>query len=601
MPDWSYRTVLRPALLAFGAERARLLATRTLRILSRAPFGRPAIDFLGHMRADPRLRTPFGDTFLPGPVVLGALVDPAGEAAGALERFGVGLIEVGPVALHGNDAKRQWRVDVQSRTVDDLSSGATVGVDEVKRNLAGARVNVPVCVHIAETDPNAVREIVAQLQEHVAFFAVDDPEIIEAIGGARPILLSGDVDTIPSGAHGLWLRGTPSAEHVQGLRVRHPHALIIAGGVTEPADARRLLDAGANAVAVDAGLVCSGPGLVKRCNEALLSTLPPPAPAEPFSLDAARRAWFWALLLGLAMLAGGVLAIAIASTRIVLPYDEQMSGMTRAQIDAVNARILPFMAHDRVSLAGTMISLGIFYAALAWFGIRRGEHWAHVTVIVSASVGFFSFFFFLGFGYFDPFHAFVTAILAQFTLLCMATPLSLRQAPVAEWHESPAWRRGQWGQLLFILIGVGLTGAGLVISFIGCTSVFVQTDLEFLRTTAEPLRRAFRHLIPLIAHDRASLGGMLLANGITVWLGAQWGFRAGACWLWTALAWGGNIAFAAATIVHIVVGYGALLHLAPAFIGWAAWNAGLALTRGWLHGTATSLAPEGRKRHDLDS
>jgi dihydroorotate dehydrogenase len=304
------------------------------------------------------------------------------------------------------------------------------------------------------------------------------------------------------------------------------------------------------------------------------------------------------------MIAGGLLATVIASTRVVLPYDESLCGMTRGQLASLNPRLLPFMAHDRVSLAGAMLSIGIFYAALGWFGVRRGAHWAHVTVLASSIVGFFTFFSFLGFGYFDPFHAFVTAILLQFTLLCMVLPRSAAPPPMPEWRESAAWRRGLWGQLLFILIGVGLTGAGVVITLIACTSVFVETDLAYMRTTAAQLRLSYERLVPLVAHDRASLGGMLIANGLTVWLSAQWGFRAGARWLWTAFAWGGNVAFAAATAVHFVVGYGSLLHLLPAFLGWGAWNVALALSRGWLVGdgsyeayrTLEPAGPAGRSR-----
>jgi hypothetical protein len=249
---------------------------------------------------------------------------------------------------------------------------------------------------------------------------------------------------------------------------------------------------------------------------------------------------------------------------------------------SINPRLLPFMAHDRLSLAGTMLSIGILYGALAWFGVRRGEHWARAAVLASSTIGFLTFFFFLGFEYFDPFHAFVTAILTQFTILCVALPPSPRQHPAPEWREGAAWRRGQWGQLLFVLIGAGLTGAGMVISYIGCTSVFVDTDLAYMRTTAAELRVSFERLVPLVAHDRATLGGMLIANGIVVWLAAQWGMRAGARWLWIALAWSGNTAFAIAVAVHLVVGYESLLHLAPAFLGWAAWNTALLLTRRWL-------------------
>lgn len=612
MPDWSYRTVLRPVMLLMGPERARRTAVATLRTVARLPLGSRAIDFLGHMRADPRLQASLGTTSLAGPMALGALIDPSGEAIGALERFGAGLVEVGPVALEANAITPRWQVDLRGRTISDSSGGIVAGVEEVARNLSRARPAVPVCVRIAETDPDSVRKITSRLREHASLFAIEAHDLesaqrmFAAAGGVRPVLLSVAADAsdlaslidtaMAMGADGVWLRGAAASvlPRVRALRSAFPAALIVAGGVTEPDDARRLLDAGANMAAVDAGLVCSGPGLLKRCNEALLSARPDAPAPERFSLDAARSAWFWALMLGIAMFAGGILAIAIASTRIVLPYDERLAGLTRSHIHELNPRLLGFMAHDRVSLAGTMISVGIFYAALAWFAIRRGEHWAHVTVIVSAMIGFFSFFFFLGFGYFDPFHAFVTAILTQFTLLCLVLPRSARQVPVPEWRESAAWRRGQWGQLLFIVMV--LTGAGAVISIIGCTSVFVETDLEFLRTTPQRLRSSFEHLIPLVAHDRASLGGMLIANGVTVWLSAQWGFRAGARWLWLAMAWGGNIAFAAATIVHFVVGYGAILHLTPAILGWVTWNAGLALTREWMCGgeaqTLRAAAPD---------
>jgi hypothetical protein len=32
----------------------------------------------------------------------------------------------------------------------------------------------------------------------------------------------------------------------------------------------------------------------------------------------------------------------------------------------------------------------------------------------------------------------------------------------------------------------------------------------------------------------------------------------------------------------MVVGYGEVTHLAPAFLGWAMWNVALRLTKGWM-------------------
>jgi hypothetical protein len=194
-----------------------------------------------------------------------------------------------------------------------------------------------------------------------------------------------------------------------------PDATIVAGGgLHEPQDALRLLDAGADLVAIESGLVLSGPGLPKRANDAVRFARTEDAPSVE---RAPAMSWFWTLLMGLGMLLGSVLALVIAATRVVLPYDEQFVGLSRAELHAINERLLPFMTHDRVTLAGTMVTIGVLYTGLSWFGVRRGQHWAQVAVLSSAAAGFASFCLFLGVGYFDPFHAFVTAVLFQFLLM----------------------------------------------------------------------------------------------------------------------------------------------------------------------------------------
>ena len=166
-----------------------------------------------------------------------------------------------------------------------------------------------------------------------------------------------------------------------------------------------------------------------------------------------------ALLMGLGMLFGSLLALAIALTRVALPYDEQFVGLSRAELVAINDRLLPFMAHDRVTLAGTMVTLGVLYTGLSLFGIRAGLGWARVAVLASAAAGFASFFLFLGFGYFDPFHAFVTAVLFQFVLLGLMGRLGTPAPPRPDLREDRAWRLSQWGQLVFVVHGVALVSA----------------------------------------------------------------------------------------------------------------------------------------------
>jgi hypothetical protein len=237
------------------------------------------------------------------------------------------------------------------------------------------------------------------------------------------------------------------------------------------------------------------------------------------------------------------------------------------------------MQHDRMTLAGTMLAVGILYVVLSAFGSRSGMHWAHMAIVASAFVGFASFFLFLGFGYFDPFHAFVTAVLLQLLLLAVHSDLSAETHAVApELTNDRAWRRNQWGQLLFIVHAAALIAAGVVISMYGITTVFVAEDLEFMQTTAEHLTSAHPQLVPLVAHDRATFGGMLLACGVCVLLSSLWGFRRGNFWLWWALMTGGGAAYVATVAVHWHVGYMSLKHLLPAYGGLAMLLVGGALS-----------------------
>src|SRR5438132_9067474 len=101
MPDWFYRTVSRPILFRCPAVTARDFALGLMGRLARLPFGPAVIDFLGHMRADPRLRRSLGGVQFPTAVGLGPGLDAAAVALPALARFGFGFLELGPVTVAG--------------------------------------------------------------------------------------------------------------------------------------------------------------------------------------------------------------------------------------------------------------------------------------------------------------------------------------------------------------------------------------------------------------------------------------------------------------------------------------------------------------------
>lgn len=608
MPDWTYQTLFKSPLAKLGFDRGTALALGAMGRLASIPGGKKLIQWMGHMHPDPRLARELKGIHFTAPVGLGCGIDSQMLASRAFAEFGVGYLEVGPLVDDRCGESAPTEVDFAAETITYPSPAKFLSVAEAVRKLeSSGPLPLPIFARLDVTSPDSALEMIHQIQQYVDGYLVPVKVIprlialLHQVGShekfpilATPILATINVSEwqhVDSRAQFLALL---TSNEVAGISVTHGSLrygkgafseslqvvaeiraeigngpiLIGAVGVHAPADALDYIEAGADLVQVDSGLVFAGPGLPKRINQALLflghseelrdtATCPPP-----------QQAWFWSFLMGLGMVVGGMLALGIALTRIVMPYDESLVGMLRGDFVRINERLLPFMQHDRVTLAGTMLAIGILYIALAVFGIRRGAHWAYIALVVSAATGFFSFFTFLGFGYFDPFHAFVSVVLLQFLLLTtILDQPTHRSVELPDLWNDWRWRRHQWGQLVFVIHGAALIVAGLVICQIGMTSVFVPEDLEFLRCSERVLREANPMLVPLVAHDRASFGGMLVACGIVTLLAALWSFGHGERWLWWTLLLAGSVAYLSTLGVHWVVGYKSLKHLVPAYAG----------------------------------
>ena len=177
---------------------------------------------------------------------------------------------------------------------------------------------------------------------------------------------------------------------------------------------------------------------------------------------------------------------------------------------------------------------------------------------------------FLGFGYFEPFHAFVSTALLQLLVLGWHAPLPPRRDAIAvPLTEDWRWRLAQWGQLLLVCESIAVLVGGLVISIVGSTHVFVAEDLEYMQTCTADIAAANPRLLALVAHDRATFGGMLISCGLVTLLTTLWGFGAGRSWLFTTLLYSGVVAYVCTIVVHFLVGYIDFFHLAPAYAGLA--------------------------------
>lgn len=451
--------------------------------------------------------------------------------------------------------------------------GGTRPPAEAARVVAGLRCPAPVAVRVgvaaAERALRVLPALGAGLIEIGPVGPADEP-LLRAVLARRPP----GVPVVLRPAEGYDPAGlAPLVDLVAvdgvGVAVDGPDAALLR------------LDAGADLVAVTAAdLIAHGPGLPARITEAVVAR-GHPAPRDTWRANPRSwPAWAWAALVAAGMICGGLGAAAITLGPVLLWYDTGYLGDGVADLHRINARLVGFLEHDRITLAGTMVSLGVLYAALA-NGIRLGWDWARTALLVSGLVGFPTLFYFLAFGFVEPLHAALTVILLPMFVAAVwrRPPRRWRIAPDG---PEPLRRRALVGQFLLVVVGVGVAGAGVVISAVGLTEVFVPSDLVFLRATRDGLHAANDRLVGFIAHDRAGFGGVLMAAGVVIVWSVAHGWRRGARWLWWGLAVSAAAAWLPALVIHLVVGYTDFLHLLPVFVGLGLSAVALALARPYL-------------------
>lgn len=59
----------------------------------------------------------------------------------------------------------------------------------------------------------------------------------------------------------------------------------------------------------------------------------------------------------------------------------------RSEIEAFSPDLLNYVSHLHIAVSGFIAAAGVAVAALAWFGVRRGEVWAWVTAVVVPVLG----------------------------------------------------------------------------------------------------------------------------------------------------------------------------------------------------------------------
>ncbi|MFF7446563.1 MULTISPECIES: hypothetical protein [unclassified Streptomyces] len=104
-----------------------------------------------------------------------------------------------------------------------------------------------------------------------------------------------------------------------------------------------------------------------------------------------RRALTGQLLLivtGVGLFIGGAVVSVVGLTDVFVPTDLTFLGTSAQELETVNARLVPFIAHDRAGFGGALMSAAVAIVLLSAWGWRRGEAWVFWTLAAAATAGF---------------------------------------------------------------------------------------------------------------------------------------------------------------------------------------------------------------------
>lgn len=388
LPDWSYHPLKKLLLDKIRPKTSREFIHRSMSTLVSIPGGRNLIEFLGHMNPPKEFQKEIYNITFSSPIGLSGYIDPNLSGISAFQELGIGFVEIGPIVLHEPKEKSEPRKE-NSHIL--FSNHQKVPLKLAIKKLTSMNIRMPI---FAKIDPQVKRDewdiIVQHLTPFVdAFigtseqinscidksvisfnrtfyvsFSTDEMNKVElevrklikhrCIGG---VVVNAPSMSVDSYWHEIANANESLIKKVKHVKSLHPELMVItSGGVETPEEAFALVRAGADLLMLTEGYVKAGPGLPKRIHERLLFEE---------VLPIKNQNWYWSFLFGLFILIGGIIALYFAFTSIILPYDESFIGLTKADILQVNPLILSFMSHDRMALAGTMISGGVLYIQLA--------------------------------------------------------------------------------------------------------------------------------------------------------------------------------------------------------------------------------------------
>lgn len=92
------------------------------------------------------------------------------------------------------------------------------------------------------------------------------------------------------------------------------------------------------------------------------------------------------LIVAAGMIGGGLTIAVVGMTWVFVPEDLAFLAVSREELDALSARLVPLIAHDRAGFGGAVCCCGVLLAGVAWYSAL--ERAAREALAVAGAVGF---------------------------------------------------------------------------------------------------------------------------------------------------------------------------------------------------------------------